>query len=146
MANIAISDSIKKQLIEKANAARALAYAPYSNFHVGAAILCEGGEIVTGANIENAAYGPSLCAERSAVAVAFSRGLRHFVALAVVSPSTPVAAPCGTCRQVLSEFAPDLPLILSNTSGDVEETTLGAIFLKQFDAAALRSGTQLLTE
>jgi cytidine deaminase len=81
-----------------------------------------------------------LCAERTAVAAAFSKGLRKFNAIAVVAPSSPLSAPCGTCRQVLSEFAPDLPIISSNTEGEVEETTLLAIFPKQFDAISLKSG------
>ncbi|MCX7993736.1 MAG: cytidine deaminase [Fimbriimonadales bacterium] len=95
-----------KELTQAARAARAHAYAPYSNYAVGAAVRTEDGRIFTGCNIENASYGLSICAERVAVFNAIAAGARQIVAVAVCTPDG--AAPCGACRQVLAEFAPDL--------------------------------------
>ena len=120
------------KLIQAAMKARENAYAPYSNFKVGAALLLENGNIVTGANVENASYGLCICAERVAVASAVADGCREFQAIAIVTDTLPPSAPCGACRQVLSEFSSDLPLIMSNLSGDVAQTTLGQIFPMQF--------------
>lgn len=84
------------------------AYAPYSRFRVGAALRAASGEIVIGCNVENAAYGEALCAERVAVAAAVAKGLRDFEEIAIASESDDPAPPCGSCRQTMSEFAPDL--------------------------------------
>lgn len=92
-----------RSLVEAARDAQRHAYAPYSNFPVGAALLTREGRIITGANVENASYGLTLCAERVAVARAVSEGYRRFRAIAIVAPH-PVPAPCGACRQVLAEF------------------------------------------
>jgi cytidine deaminase len=83
-------------------------YAPYSNFRVGAALKAASGEIIIGCNVENAAYGEALCAERVAVAAAVAKGLRDFEEIAIASESEEPAPPCGSCRQTMSEFAPDL--------------------------------------
>jgi cytidine deaminase len=104
----------EKRLIAAARQARVKAYAPYSQFCVGAAILTEGGLVFTGCNVENATYGATLCAERSAVAAMVTAGERAAVACAVVSGAAPPAAPCGICRQVLFEFAPNLIVILAS--------------------------------
>jgi cytidine deaminase len=105
-------------LIAAANAARANAYAPYSKYAVGSALLCDDGSIVGGCNVENASYGGAICAERSAVVSAVTAGKRSFVACVVVTQSDPPGSPCGFCRQVLVEFARDLPILLvSATSG-----------------------------
>ena len=106
-----------KALITAAAGARELAYAPYSNFCVGAALLARDGRIFTGCNVENAAYSPTNCAERTAVFKAVSEGVREFAAIAVVGGKrgeiSPLCAPCGVCRQVLAEFCPpDFPVIL----------------------------------
>jgi cytidine deaminase len=100
----------RQQLVDAALAARIRAYAPYSDFRVGAALLTEGGEIVTGCNVENASYGLTVCAERTAVGNALSDGQQTFLALAVASRRG--VTPCGACRQVLAEFCDDLPILL----------------------------------
>lgn len=92
------------------------AHAPYSGFRVGAAVLCQDGTVVPGCNVENAAYPVSLCAERTAVCAAVSRGLAAggLRALVVVTEAEDLTPPCGACRQVLAEFADDLPILLAN--------------------------------
>ncbi len=96
----------KETLMKKAREAAEKAYAPYSHFRVGAALLCEGGEIFCGVNVENRSFGLTICAERNAVCQAVAKGLRNFKAIAISCPDAdyPVS-PCGACRQVLSEFA-----------------------------------------
>src|SRR5437763_2529167 len=106
-------------LRERAFAAMERAYAPYSNFRVGAALLAADGSVVEGCNMENAAFPAGTCAERVAVGTAIARGLREFVALAVVTDAAEPTPPCGVCRQVLTEFAPELP-VLSATLGGAE--------------------------
>lgn len=119
-------------LIQHAARARERAYAPYSKYHVGAALLLENNDIIEGVNIENASYGGTICAERSAVATAVSQGFREFKAIAVVTDSSPLAAPCGFCRQILAEFEPNLRVILANTQGEVLETDLATLLPMQF--------------
>jgi cytidine deaminase len=99
-----------RDLVEAAMEARRHAYAPYSRFSVGAALRSTSGEMVTGVNVENASYGMTVCAERSAVFAAVTHGFREFEAIAVATSGG--HAPCGACRQVLAEFAPDLVIIL----------------------------------
>lgn len=114
----------KEELIQKAQEAMRNSYAPYSKYHVGACILCTDGKWFYGANIENASFGATNCAERSAVFAAYSNGYRAdtIAALAIVSDGERIAAPCGICRQVLSELLkPDTPIYLSN--GKEEVTT-----------------------
>lgn len=117
-------DSLATQLINEAIKVRELAYAPYSNFKVGAALLGKSGKIYTGCNVENASYGATICAERSAVVKAVSEGERSFTALAVVTDCNLPGAPCGICRQFLSEFGLDLRIILANLQGAIIEATL----------------------
>lgn len=121
-----------QNLVNHALEARKNAYAPYSNYAVGAALLLDNGEIITGVNIENASFGGTVCAERSAVFSAVSQGFKNFKAIAVVTESSPPASPCGLCRQVLAEFAPDLPIIMANTKGEMAETNLGTLLPMQF--------------
>jgi cytidine deaminase len=104
-------------LAEAAIAARARAYAPYSQFHVGAAVLTAGGSIFLGGNIENAAYPMTVCAERVALFSAYAAGEREIVAMAVVTPTDDVASPCGACRQVIFELAPRSSVLLLNLRG-----------------------------
>ena len=103
-------------LLEAAWAARGRAYAPYSRFQVGAALLTASGQVVAGCNVENAAYPVGLCAERGAVSAAVVQGLLPgaLVAAVVVTEAERLTPPCGACRQVLVEFADDLPVLLAN--------------------------------
>jgi cytidine deaminase len=98
-------------LIDAARRAQQQAYAPYSRFRVGAAVEGEDGTIFAGCNVENASYGLVMCAERVAIGAAVAAGVRHFRRVAVVSDSEPPAAPCGACRQVIFEFAPDADVL-----------------------------------
>jgi cytidine deaminase len=110
------------KLITSAAAARERAYAPYSNFKVGAALRGKSGRVYAGCNVENAAYGSSMCAERTAIFKAVSEGEREFEAIAVVTENG--ASPCGNCRQVMMEFAPDMAVIIADTQGWVRATTV----------------------
>lgn len=102
-----------EKLLELALDARKNAYVPYSGYAVGAALLTEDGKVFAGCNIENAAYGNTLCAERTALVKAVSEGRRKFTRLAVVGNSTDYCWPCGACRQMLYEFAPDLEVLVA---------------------------------
>jgi cytidine deaminase len=120
----------REELVAAARAARERAHAPYSGYRVGAALLTDGGEVVTGANLENASYGLSICAERAAVAAAVAAGHRRFEAIAVATPGPDPAAPCGACRQVLREFprGVDLEVVCAGEVGERRlATTLGAL-------------------
>ncbi len=115
----------REELIKEAFKAMENAYAPYSNYHVGAAVLTKDGQVTWGANIENASFGGTNCAERSAIFAAYSKGYRKedIEALAIVSDGDRVCAPCGICRQVLSELIPqDAPIYLSNGKENVDMT------------------------
>ena len=117
----------QRALVAAARAARRRAYAPYSEFRVGAAVLA-GGRIFEGANLENASYGLTLCAERVAVAAAAMAGARRIDAVAVASGTSPPTPPCGMCLQTLAEFArPSLPVVLAGAGGAVVETSLGEL-------------------
>lgn len=125
-----------KTLVDAAIDAMARAYAPYSHFHVGAALLDEDGNIWTGCNIENASYPATICAERSAISTAVSAGVRRFAAIAIVGGPGGVlgdiCTPCGICRQVLSEFCtPDLPVYLGHADG-ITTLTLGELLPHSF--------------
>lgn len=120
----------RETLIKAACAARQAAYAPYSNYQVGAALLVAGGEIITGCNVENAAYGSSMCAERTAVFKAVSQGHRQILAVAVCTENA--GSPCGACRQVLVEFAGDVPVYLVDAAGNGRDTTLHALLPDHF--------------
>ena len=110
-------DEIRRDLIERALEARQWAYAPYSKYPVGAALLAESGRIYTGVNVENAAYPTGICAERTAVYKAVSEGEREFQAIAVVTANG--GTPCGSCRQVLSEFGLDITVIVADENGKI---------------------------
>lgn len=116
-------------LLAVASEMRERAYAPYSNFRVGCALLTADDRVYVGANVENAAYGSTLCAERVALPLAVIDGVRDFVALAVVGDGDGPCTPCGACRQVLFEFAPDLVVIAGGSGGAVARYRLGTDLL-----------------
>ena len=123
----------RKALLRAAMEARKFAYAPFSHFYVGAALLSTDGRIFAGCNIENSAYSPTLCAERCAVAKAVSEGVRDFVAIAVVGPEDSETTPCGVCRQVLYEFCDEsLVVLCGGTDLHYTEITLGKLLPKAF--------------
>jgi len=116
-----------------ARRARKLAHAPFSKFKVGAALRTSTGEIVTGCNIENASYGLTICAERTAVFKAVSEGMRRFDAIAVVADSRRITPPCGPCRQILWEFCGDILVHMSNTRGRTRAMRLRDLLPLPFD-------------
>ncbi|HVB11088.1 MAG TPA: cytidine deaminase [Bacillota bacterium] len=123
-----------KALLDQARRAAARAYAPYSRFPVGAALLTASGRTVTGCNVENASYGLSICAERAAVFAAVAAGgAERLQAVAIFSPEARPCPPCGACRQVLAEFGDDeMAVILEGEDGRPEATTLGALLPRAF--------------
>lgn len=128
-----LNDETRQNLIEAATRARQWAYAPYSHYAVGAALLTHSGRVYEGVNIENAAYPTTICAERVAVFKAVSEGERQFVAIAVVTSNA--GTPCGSCRQVLSEFGLDTVVIIADDQGRVAtETTVGDLLPGAFQA------------
>jgi cytidine deaminase len=112
------------ELLKAALEAKDKAYAPYSRFAVGAALLTASGAIFTGANVENVSLGLTICAERAAVSAAIAGGEKDFVAIGVVSDSEEPAVPCGACRQVLAEFNPTMTIITSTIGGRIQELQL----------------------
>ncbi|MGF9712973.1 cytidine deaminase [Paenibacillus naphthalenovorans] len=134
----------KTELIAQAKEAREKAYAPYSQFKVGSALLDAKGRVHLGCNIENAAYGPTNCAERTALFRAIADGELPgtFLAMAVIGDTEQPIAPCGVCRQVLVELCrPDMPVYLANLRGDINVTTVGALLPGAFTSYDLDGGT-----
>ena len=114
-----------EQLLAQSKIARENAYVPYSKFPVGAALLAEDGTVFHGCNVENASYGLTNCAERTAIFKAVSQGVKKFKAIAIVADTEGPCSPCGACRQVIAEFCKgDMPVYLTNLKGDVLETTV----------------------
>ncbi|MFD2672373.1 cytidine deaminase [Marinicrinis sediminis] len=127
---MSIDRGLRDELLAAAKQARTRAYTPYSGFQVGCALLGEDGQIYMGCNIENAAYGPTNCAERTALFSAIAAGQlpRSFQAIAVVGDTNEPITPCGVCRQVMVELChPDMPVYLSNLHGQQHETTVAAL-------------------
>jgi len=126
-----------EELIQKAIDAMKNAYAPYSHFHVGATLLTKSGKLYTGVNVENASYGLTNCAERTAIFSAVADGEREFEALVVVADTEKPVSPCGACRQVMAEFG-DFKVILTNLKGEIIETTVKELLPYSFDKKDLK--------
>ena len=125
------------ELISTAVSMQERAYVPYSHFPVGAALLCSDGAVFTGCNVENAAYGSTLCAERTALVKAISEGCRSFTRLAVVGNSADYCWPCGACRQMLYEFAPDLEVLVARQDHTFVKYTLRQLLPQGFGPDSL---------
>ncbi|NMB54528.1 MAG: cytidine deaminase [Leptolinea sp.] len=129
---MALDQATKKELCKQAAAVRKFAYAPYSKFPVGAALLTSTGKIYTGVNVENISYPNGICAERTAVFKAVSEGEKSFPAIAVVTPNG--GTPCGACRQVLAEFNWEMLILIGNPEGEIlRETTLADLLPEAFE-------------
>jgi cytidine deaminase len=115
---------VNNKLLDVAFQARSHAYAPYSSFPVGAALMTKNGKIFSGCNVENVSLGLTICAERAAVAAAIADGEREFTVIAIVTDSSEPAVPCGACRQVLAEFNPSMKIIASTVRRRVQEFSL----------------------
>lgn len=127
-----ISPARRRRLVQTARAAARAAYAPYSNFSVGAAVLAGSGKIFAGCNVENASYGLCNCAERTAIFAAVAAGERHIRAVAVHTATAAPTLPCGACRQVIHEFGPDALVISTCDSALRHETTLPELLPRAF--------------
>lgn len=128
----------EKKLIEAATAARENAYAPYSNFKVGAAVEADDDNIYIGCNVESASYGLTVCAERVAIWKGISRGEKHFKRIAVVVDTEELTPPCGVCRQIIWEFCGDVPVILANLHGKTETVMMSELLPRAFDSKFLK--------
>ena len=128
----------EEKLARRAMEMRALAYAPYSGYPVGAALLCEDGTVFTGCNVENAAYGSTICAERTALVKAVSEGRRNgFTALAIAGKGKDFCWPCGACRQMLREFAPHLRVLAIRGDGAYRSASLEELLPHSFGPESL---------
>ncbi|CAN5204926.1 cytidine deaminase [soil metagenome] len=127
-----------EDLINAARDARENAYAPYSNFKVGAAVEADNGQIYIGCNVESASYGLTVCAERVAIWKGISVGEKHFRRIAVVVDTEELTPPCGVCRQIIWEFCGDVPVILSNLQGKTETVSAGELLPRAFDSKFLK--------
>lgn len=133
-----ITEDLKRELARKALEMRNYSYTPYSHFNVGAALLAKNGKIYTGCNIENAAYTPSNCAERTAIFKAVSEGVREFEAIAIAggpegAEKLGYCPPCGVCRQVMREFCPqDFPIYLVRSRTEIRKFTLSQLLPEGF--------------
>lgn len=139
MAAATIKDEERQQLVEAAIQARRWAYAPYSNYAVGAAVLTDSGRVYDGVNVENAAYPTGICAERVALFKAISEGERSFLALAVATSNG--GTPCGSCRQVMAEFGVDMLVLIADSTGKiVSEMTVAELLPGAFLPGDLTKG------
>jgi len=133
-----LSEDNLQELIESAKKVREKAYAPFSNFLVGAAVRTKDGKIYTGCNVESASYGLTVCAERIAIWKAVSEGERDFECIAVVTDTEELTPPCGTCRQIIWEFCGDIPVTFSNLKGKTETVMMKEILPRAFDTKFLK--------
>lgn len=123
----------EQELINAAKEASKKAYAPYSNFHVGAALLTASGKIFQGCNVENASFGATNCAERTAIFSAVVNGEREFKKLVIFVDREEFTPPCGICRQVISEFSHDIEILLANNKGDIKRTNIKELLPLSFE-------------
>ena len=126
-----------RQLVSLAMDMQQRSYVPYSHFPVGAALLCCDGTVFTGCNVENAAYGSTICAERTALVKAVSEGYTDFSAIAIAGHGEDYCWPCGACRQMLYEFAPNLKILVSRRDGQITSATLSELLPHGFGAKSL---------
>ena len=129
-----------KKLVDAARSAQEKAYAPYSKFRVGTALLGESGKVYIGCNVENSSFGMTMCAEQGAISMAVVAGETKFTHLALVTDSPNPESPCGACRQVLSEFAPDLELLSVSTTGAEQRWTITELLPMAFNPNSLTHG------
>ncbi len=127
-----------EKLIKAATDARENAYAPYSNFRVGAAVEADNGDIYIGCNVESASYGLTVCAERVAIWKGISVGEKKFKRIAVVVDTEELTPPCGVCRQIIWEFCGDVPVILANLHGKSETVMMSELLPRAFDSKFLK--------
>jgi cytidine deaminase len=132
-----------ESLIEAATQARLQSVAPFSNFLVGAAVRTADGKVYTGCNVESASYGLTVCAERVAIWKALSEGERQFTQLAVVADTETLTPPCGTCRQIIWEFARGATIVFANLSGKTETFHIADLLPRAFDARFLKKTNEI---
>lgn len=132
-----MSEESLQELLETAKAARLQSIAPFSNFLVGAAVRTEDGKVYTGCNVESASYGLTVCGERVAIWKALSEGERKFTELAIVADTETLTPPCGTCRQIIWEFAKNATIILGNLHGETQIVSIKELLPRAFDARFL---------
>ncbi|MEP6920952.1 MAG: cytidine deaminase [bacterium] len=137
-----MTDHNFEPLIAAATQARLQSVAPFSNFLVGAAVRAENGKVYVGCNVESASYGLTVCAERVAIWKALSEGERNFTELAVVADTATLTPPCGTCRQIIWEFAKHAEIVLSNLRGETEVVSIKDLLPRAFDARFLREAAK----
>ena len=141
-----MNESDEQSLVETATAARLRSVAPFSNFLVGAALRTKAGKVFTGCNVESASYGLTVCAERVAIWKALSEGERDFDELVIVADTEALTPPCGTCRQIIWEFAKHARIVLANLRGQQEEVSISQLLPWAFDARFLKEASQKKTD
>jgi cytidine deaminase len=137
-----LSEESLQELIKRATDARLQSIAPFSNFLVGAAVRTAEGKVYIGCNVESASYGLTVCAERVAIWKALSEGERHFTELAIVADTDTLTPPCGTCRQIIWEFAKNATIVLGNLKGETEVVSIGELLPRAFDARFLSAAKE----
>ena len=129
---------ISKKLIESAKQVRENAFAPYSEFKVGSAVIAKDGKVFTGCNVESASFGLTVCAERVAIWKAVSEGVTELEHIAVVADTEKLTPPCGVCRQIIWEFCGDVPVTMANLIGDAETVSIKELLPRAFDTKLLK--------
>jgi cytidine deaminase len=140
-----LSEDSLQQLLETAKTARLRSIAPFSNFLVGAAVKTDEGKIYIGCNVESASYGLTVCAERVAIWKALSEGERKFTELAIVADTETLTPPCGTCRQIIWEFAKNATIVLGNLGGETQIVSIKELLPRAFDARFLSGAAKGFT-